>query len=44
MDIQQISAKFGQLLNDALNRINVLQIFFIVSGFGVIIKLRKEQP
>ena len=41
-DIQPISAKFGQPLADTLNRINVLQNFFILSGFGVIIKLKKS--
>ena len=42
MDIQPLSAQFGQLLDDALNHINVLQNFFILSGFGIIIKLNKS--
>ena len=44
LDIQPIWAKFGQPLDDALNHIKVLQIFFILSGLGVINKLKKEQP
>ena len=44
MDIQLLSVQFGQPLDDALNRINVLQNFFILSGFGIIkiIKLNKS--